>query len=172
MKDFLDNNNLHNLIQKPTCFKSSSGTCIDLILTNKKSVFFDSDTFETGLSDHHVLVHTTFKPTFEKLPPIQITYRNFKDFDETLFIEEIKYLLGNCLYPYDFSTFYNIVVSTINKFAPYKTIFVRGNNKPFISKKLKKEIRKRSRLKNKANKTSLQFDIENYKKQRNYVTSR
>ena len=94
MKDFLDNNNLHNLIQKPTCLKSSSGTCIDLILTNKNLFFFDSDTFETGLSDHHVLVHTTFKPTFEKLSPIQIAYRNFKDFDEKLFMEEIMELVA------------------------------------------------------------------------------
>ena len=48
---------------------------------------------------------------------------------------------------------------------------VRGNNKSFISKKLKKEIWKRSRLKNKANKTNDKTDIQNYKRQRNFVTS-
>ena len=37
MKQFIEDNNLYNLIKKPTCFKSSNGKCIDLILTNKKS---------------------------------------------------------------------------------------------------------------------------------------
>ena len=36
MKEFMDNYMLFNLINKPTCFKTSTGTCIDLILTNKK----------------------------------------------------------------------------------------------------------------------------------------
>ena len=39
MKQFIENNNLYNLINKPTCFKSTNGSCIDLILTNKKFSF-------------------------------------------------------------------------------------------------------------------------------------
>ena len=90
MKEFIENYELYNLILKPTCFKSSRGTCIDLILTNKKSNFLTSDTFETGLSDYHTLVYTTFKSTFSKLPSIKITYRSYKKFDITLFIDEIR----------------------------------------------------------------------------------
>ena len=39
--------NLFNLIKTNTCFKGK-GTCIDLILTNRKYYFKYSSTFETG----------------------------------------------------------------------------------------------------------------------------
>ena len=83
MKEFIENNNLDNLINKSTCFKSTNGTCIDLILTNKKSCFQFSSTFETGLSDFHTLIYTMFKSSFSKLPPRKILYRNYKNFDSS-----------------------------------------------------------------------------------------
>ena len=46
---------------------------------------------------------------------------------------------------------------------------VRGNNKPHIDHTLRKEIMKRSRLKNVANKTGNCEDISAHKKQRNLV---
>ena len=45
------------------------------------------------------------------------------------------------------------------------------NNKSHVNKMLRKAIMKRSKLKNKANKTKLPVDINNYKKQRNYVVN-
>ena len=69
---------------KPTCFKSAQGTCIDLILTNRKSCFQFTNTFETGLSDCHTLIHTMFKSSFFKLPPKKIVYRDFKNFNNSI----------------------------------------------------------------------------------------
>ena len=171
MKEFIENYCLYNLINKPTCFKSKMGTNIDLILTNKKSSFQFSDTFETGLSDCHSLVHTTFKSTFYKLPPKKVTYRNFKNFDHNQFISEVDYNLQRSLVSDEFTYFFNIVTSVLNKHAPLKTQIIRGNNKPFITKDVRKEIWKRSRLKNKANKSGLPSDYAKFKKQRNFVTS-
>ena len=51
--------NLESLINTPTCFQSEKRRCIDLILTNKKSLFKNSKTFEDGISDHHQLVSTS-----------------------------------------------------------------------------------------------------------------
>ena len=48
--------NLNNLINKPTCFQSNKPTCTDMIATNKKNLFKLSNTFDTGISDHHKLV--------------------------------------------------------------------------------------------------------------------
>ena len=45
------------------------------------------------------------------------------------------------------------------------------NNKSHVNKMLRKAIMKRSKLKNKANKTKLPVGINNYKKQRNYVVN-
>ena len=80
MFEFLENNCLHNLIKDPTCFKTPMGTCIDLILTNKEKCFKFSNTLETGLSDCHKLISTTFKSNVVRLPPIKKVYRDFRHF--------------------------------------------------------------------------------------------
>ena len=60
-------------------------------------------------------------------------------------------------------------IDTLNKHAPKKTKLFRGNQKPHVNKVLRSAIMKRSRLKNKANKTCKAADIFNYKKQCNLV---
>ena len=42
----INNHELYNLIKKPTCFRSTSSRCIDLMLTNKKINFKNTQTFE------------------------------------------------------------------------------------------------------------------------------
>ena len=54
---------------------------------------------------------------------------------------------------------------------PKRKKLIRGNNKPHINKFACKTIMKRSRLKNKTNKTKNHLDIRNYKKQRNIVVN-
>ena len=61
--------------------------------------------------------------------------------------------------------------SVLNQHAPRKQRIQRGNNKPHVSKTLRKAIMLRSRLKNTANKTNNIDDITNYKKQRNYIVN-
>ena len=53
---FMNNQNLFNLVKGNTCFKDK-GSCIDLILTNRKYSFKNTCSFETELSDHHHLVY-------------------------------------------------------------------------------------------------------------------
>ena len=55
--------------------------------------------------------------------------------------------------------------------TPKKTKFVRGNNKPYMNKELRKAIMKRTNLKNIANKSKREADIRNYKDQRNHVVN-
>ena len=170
MFEFLENNCLHNLIKDPTCFKTPMGTCIDLILTNKEKCFKFSNTLETGLSDCHKLISTTFKSNVVRLPPIKKVYRDFRHFEEDAFLKDVKsHLTSNNFL--DFQTFYDMILRTLNSHAPFKEKLIRGNNKPFINKAIRKELMKRARLKNKANKTGLNADMLQFKRQRNYVTS-
>ena len=171
MKQFIEDYNLFNLIKKPTCFKSTKGTCIDLILTNKKFSFQFSDTYETGLSDCHTLIYTMFKSTFYKLKPKKIIYRNYKMFNEEAFLKEIVYTLSNTKNVCNYENFEMCLLSILNKHAPLKQKIIRGNDKPFISKTAQKEIFERSKLKNKYNKTGLESDWANFKKQRNFVSA-
>ena len=67
---FLQLFNLNGLINSPTCYQSHIPTCIDYILTNQKSLFKFSKTFETGLSDDHKLISTKKKSGRFKGPMI------------------------------------------------------------------------------------------------------
>ena len=62
-------------------------------------------------------------------------------------------------------------MSILNKHAPQKQKIIRGNDKPFMSKTAHKAIFVRSQLKNKYNKTWLEYDWISFKKQRNFVSA-
>ena len=75
LETFMKTHNYFNLIKNDTCFKRP-GSCIDLILTNRKHCFQGTSSFETGLNDHHQLIYSILKSTFEKEEPKKVIYRN------------------------------------------------------------------------------------------------
>ena len=76
----MDSYDLCDLIKSPTCFKSDSPRCFDLILTNRKSSFQNSTTVETGLSDFHTMILTILKGSFVKRGPKIVEYRDYSKF--------------------------------------------------------------------------------------------
>ena len=168
LASFLSDNNLHSLINTPTCFKSYEGSCIDLILTNKKHSFQKSQSFETGISEYHHMIYTMLKQSFVKLPPKVVTYRSYRNFSLEVFKAELCLNLNHSQ-PGSFSSFNSALEATLDKHAPQKKHIIRGNNKPHISKTLRKAIMVRSKLKNIYNHSRNISDLRKYKKQRNYV---
>ena len=71
--------------------------------------------------------------------------------------------------PKHYKNFEKTFVNVLDAHAPRKTKVPRGNQKPHVDKNLRKAIMKRSKLKNKANRTKLQDHIAKYKTQRNLV---
>ena len=93
---FCESHEFHNLIKSKTCFRSSSGTCIDLIFTYQKHSFKNTSVIETGLSDFHRIIFTQMKLIFENLQPITISFRDFKNFVKTIFDDDLdKALICN-----------------------------------------------------------------------------
>eukprot|EP00794_Sanderia_malayensis_P000652 gene652-1320_t len=168
MSPLSEDHNLHNLIKSATCFKSSKGRCIDLILTNRKHSFMHSKSFETGFSDHHHMIYTILKSTFEKVDPTKITYRDYKTWSQEKFENELSSNMLSSL-PTEYKHFEKIFTNTLDGNAPQKTKIVRANNKPHMNKELRKAIMRRSQLKNIANKTNKKEDIKRYREQRNVV---
>ena len=166
LKHFLDSNGLYNLIKGHTCFKGK-GSLIDLILTNRKFSFKNTQSFETGLSDHHHMVYTMLKTTLQKSEPKQLIYRDFKNFYFESFKNDLLENMITCDRSYD--EFDRKFTAVLNKHAPKKKKWLRGNQKPHINKTIRHEIMKRPKLKNIANKTKNTSDVMKYKKQRNYV---
>ena len=92
---FMQSLNLFNVVKSNTCFKGN-GTCVDLILTNRKYYFKHSSTFETGLSDHHHLIYSMLKTTFEKEERKLFKYCDYKKFDSTAFQMDLQSKLEEC----------------------------------------------------------------------------
>ena len=136
LKHFMNNNAIYNLIKVNTCFKGK-GTCIDSILTNRKYSFKNTNTFETGLSDHHHMIYTMLKSTVEKAEPIKLIYRDYKNFSFD-FKADLENALKSC--PNSYDSFEQCFSSKLNEYAPKKTKWVRGNNKSHMNKFLRRAI--------------------------------
>ena len=72
-------------MKQNTCFKGDGGSYIDLLITNSKFSFMKSNSFETGLSDHHGMIYTILKTKFEKFKPKKSIYGNFQQYDSDQF---------------------------------------------------------------------------------------
>ena len=59
--DLKDTYKISNLVKLANCFKSSKGTLLDVLLTNKPKRFQKTFVCETGLRDCHKLVATIFR---------------------------------------------------------------------------------------------------------------
>ena len=141
-------------------------------MTNKYRSFQNSQTIETGLSDYHKLTITVLKSFFLKQDPVTITYRNYKLYDKSRFHTELEDKLDNMpTNNSNYEVFEHSFMEVLNKHAPMKTKYVRGNNAPFMNKKLSKAIMTRSRLRNKFLKNPDEVNKINYNKQRNYCVN-
>ena len=69
-----------------TCFKTTTGTYIDLILTNKPKRFQNTGVTETCVSDHHLLIFSFLKTFFTKMLPNKLCYCKYKSFDKIKFL--------------------------------------------------------------------------------------
>ena len=161
---------LNALINSPTCYQSHIPTCIDHILTNQKSLFKCFKTFETGLSDQHKLISTTIKSGSFKDLPKKKTHRGYKNFGITNFSNALR---GNLQKVNDNTSksFESIFLDALNISAPLKTKMLRFNGSAFMTKKLRKEIMKRSKLKNNFNKNRNHESWCKFKTQRNYCVN-
>ena len=171
LEDFCELYNFTNLINEPTCFKNPRNpSSIDVMLTNRPGNFESSITVETGLSDHHKMTITVLKRYFKKRDPIFLHYRDYKDFNALNFREEIRSGIESCE-DYTVKVFNDFFKTVTNKHAPMKMKIVRGNNAPFMNKKLVQQFSHRAKLKNKFNNDPSEFNKNNYNKYKNFCTN-
>ena len=164
---FLNSNNVVKFVKANACFKGS-GSCTDLILTNRKYSFKSITSYETVLSDHHGMILTMLNTTFQQEEPKFLIYKDYENFFFENFKSDLQEALQSCKGSYD--AFDNNFNSCLNKHAPKKKKVLRRNEKPHMNNNLRWAFMKRSKLNNKANKTKNPLHIMNYEKQRDYVT--
>ena len=111
-----------------------------------------SNTFGTGISDHHKLISTVAKSGSVKGRLREKIYRSYRSFNIEIFKETLSDKLSR-LESNSYSEFEKAFLTVLNKQASLKTKFLRHSNNPFVTKGLRKAIMKRSQLKNRYNKT-------------------
>ena len=113
---------------------------------------------------------SVFKTRFKNQKQKIVTYRDYKRFDNEKFRESLVTYLGtNKNISYD--AFENLVLQTLDKMAPIKQKYIRGNQSPFMNEDIHKAIMTRTRLRNRFLKEPTQMNRLAYKKQRNYCVS-
>ena len=172
LTDFCSMYNLKNLITEPTCYKNAENpTSIDVILTNRFRSFRESRTIETALSDYHKMIYTILKLDIKKKDPLLINYRSYKHFDDLAFRTDLKNELQSLEINWTYDDFEDVFMKVLNKHAPMKKKYVRGNNAPFMNQTLTKAFMHRSKLKNKYNKNPTEENKRVYNQHRNYCVS-
>ena len=168
MKNICDMNCLKTLITERAGFKDPDKlTCIDLILRNRPNLFQYSSTFETGLSDFHLLTVTEFKMEFHILKPKISAYRDFKSSDNAKFRYDIVTANFNAD---NFGIYESTIFNAFNCYVPIKKKYIPTNEAPFTSKELRKAIMEKRRLRNIFLKHRTDTNKLNYNTQRNICT--
>ena len=153
LKTLCESYSLTSFIKQPTCYKDPSHPkCIHLILTNVPRSFQTTCLIETGLSYFNLMTLTVMRKSFKKLKPRVINYMPSNHFSSELFgeillkkLSQQTFLINNS----GFEKFCYITLKTLDKCAPRKAKHARGNQMPFKTKDLSKNIIKRSRLRKK-----------------------
>ena len=162
-----DSYNLYNLVKDNTCFKGLP-KCYDLILTNNRHNFQNTEAVTTGFSDFHKMTVTVLKTEFVKADPVQINYRDYKNYNSLNFGKDLRNKLNSDITSdKDYNKFQNILCEVLEEHAPLKKKCIRANNSPFMTKQLRKMIMNRSRCKNTYFKNKSVENWERYRKLRN-----
>ena len=77
------------LMKKPTCFQFAKPNCMDLILTNKKELFKNSNVLEVVISDHYSFIVTALKSQLVKSNAKMKLYSDYSSFQLKMFKEDL-----------------------------------------------------------------------------------
>ena len=113
------------------------------------------------------MILTIFKSTLPKVRPKQIVHRKFKNFDLNNFKNEIRTKIQSIG---KYETFEEEFHKVLNKHAPLKKKFIRGNHVPCMTKNLRIAIMKLSQLENKYISNSAIENMSKYKRYKNFCS--
>ena len=107
------------LIKKPTYFQSAKLNCVDLILTDKKELFKNSNVLEVGISDHHSFILTALKSQLIKGKAKMKLYRDFSSSQMEMFKADLYQNL-KCRTNFEYSDFQRTFTQVLHNHALIK----------------------------------------------------
>ena len=175
LKDCLDVNGLGNIISDTTCFKGNP-SLIDLCITNKPKRFHNSISIDIGLSDFHHMICTATRFHVPTQKATTITYRSYKNFDESIFVEQLSmvpYHVGEIFDDIDDSYwFFNeLTMQVVDAIAPLKRRQIKGKRIPYMNSELRKAMNVKNMLKRKYDRCKTSANWIRFRTHRNIVSS-
>ena len=142
LDEFMSDHLAKNLVKEPTCYKNTDNpSCIDLFITNSYRSFQNTTTISTGLSDFHKMTITVLKTFYPKASPRVISYRT--PYTTTDLELALRHNLNNISEP-SYETFEAAVMTSLNSVSTIKHRTLRDNEKPYVTKKMRQAIMRRS----------------------------
>ena len=173
--DFCNRFCLSNRIDNPTRVTKTSKSLIDVLLTSHAECYATSGSLHFGLSDHD-LIFTVQKNKNSRPKPRLIEFRSRKNFNLPDFLADLKRVPWSSAYTFDNADdvwvhWRTLFKDVLDQHVPLKKKWIRGDQLPWISPDLLREISHRNKLfkRHKRSPTSTSWD--DYKLQRNKVTS-
>ena len=111
---------------------------------------------------------SVLKTTYPKAQPKIIYYRDYKHFDLPKFRAELRDELKKSE-EHNYFHFEVTFLRVLEKYAPMKQKVLRANDKPYMTKVLRKAIMRRSALKNKYQNQKTDESLKEFKKHKNYT---
>ena len=113
-----------------------------------------------------MLIYSTLKASFQKNESKRLVYRDYISFSKDSLLTDLLNSIENsqCYEAFETKT-----VEVLDKHALRKTKLVRGTHEAHVSKKLRKDVLKRSQVKSIANKTGKGSNQYTFRKRRNLV---
>ena len=170
--------NLTNVIKKATRVTDQRRSLLDPILISDTLSYTFSDVFDVprSMSDHDAAVVYLLCPHKES----SSFKRRVWLYDKTnreKFSEDLQALDWNALLPDDMDVdemtevFTETFLIVAERCIPTREVTIRRNDKSWFNNELRREMRKRDRLRKKALKSKTDVNILKYKKQRNRVNN-
>ena len=107
------------------------------------------------------------KSTFPKAKPKIMLYRDYSKFVQDDFRTDLRQKLRSLIIK-DYNSFEKMFLDVLNIHAPVKKKTIRANQKPYITKQLRKAIMRRSYLESKVFRNRSAENYRALKKQKNY----
>ena len=173
--NFLECNNLFQLIDEPTPVTLTGETILDLIITDSPGYFISTGTLSPPYNCDHNIIFANLDITFKKSRTFKRTVRNLKKVN----VNALNTALVNANWDDVFSSsheiddayrsWFDIFKQIIDFYIPNKAITVRPSDKPWMNGLIRWSIRRRDTLLKRFsnNKTLLRW--ERYRTQRNLV---
>ena len=174
---WLDCNNLFQIINEPTRITHSSSSILDLIITNAPGLFVQSGTDSPPSNCDHNYIFGKMLVLHHKVKAFKRFVWNFNNYDNDGLLRELKDIDWQMNESADGSIdeIYNNWLNTFNeviiKFIPRLSITVHPSDKKWMNSQIRLAIRKRNRLLKKYSKRKSDDLWQRYKQQRNLTTS-